>query len=90
MNQVLKNLEGKAKVDRYWTKSTAGEDMEVEDISDDKGFYTSKLLRFKDMFHNGQERRTESYHAERNAKPASHYHETAIARDIANVKKRRG
>lgn len=24
------------------------------------------------------------------AKPASHYHETAIARDIANVRKKRG
>ena len=74
MNQVLKDLSGKPKVNRYWAKSTAGEDIEVEDISDDKGFYTSRLLRFKDMFANGEERRTRSYHAECVNNPSSKLH----------------
>lgn len=71
---ILKNLKGKAKVDRYWTKNSAGEKIQSEDISDEAGFYTTRLLSYKDMFADGKERRTAFYHAERNVNPASKSH----------------
>lgn len=85
-SNILNNVQGELKVKRYWTKKQ-GEDVEVEEYFDDKGFHSGKLLRMKgDNF----ELRTGAYHSDRVVKPASLYHQTAIARDINNVKKRRG
>lgn len=73
------DIHGKAKVDRYWTKNSTGEDILVEDISDDLGFYTTRMLAFKDKFANNQLRNTKFYHAERTNNPSSKYHGKTIA-----------
>lgn len=51
----------------------AGEDVEIMDINDDNGFYTSWLLSVKDK-HTGRVHRTEAYQSERVVKPASSIH----------------
>lgn len=81
---ILRNLKGKAKVERYWTKNMSGEKIQAEDISDDNGFYTTRLLSYKDMFANGKERRTSFYHAERKINPASsvHHNSTGHLKDL--------
>lgn len=76
------------KTQRYWFKNSQGDNVEVEDYIDENGSVIGGVLLQGRSKREGYYR-TSKYHAERSISPASHYHKTAIAKDINNVKKRR-